>query len=81
MKTVVIWDTMGDYFLRYFVYEGEDISHLNNQAIGTSSEKIEDQINKIMGFDDVGPQRKLLDTFPVKAVKEGAAVITMGLIP
>lgn len=82
IKTVVIWDNM-EGFLKFFVIEGRDISHLNGKyvnCVGVTDEE-SDEVSNLM-YNKKG--KRIIDTvkdFPVDAVREGAGVIICGFMP
>lgn len=88
MKTVVIWDTMGQEPIRYFVVSG-DWSKFNNLYINTYTDKTPEgkrQARLLKDLTDLMYEsgnmlHTLLSDFPVEEVKAGAQVIVCGFLP
>lgn len=85
MQTVVIWDTMGQEAVQFFVVDG-DVMRFNQLYVNTytknkAQKKLLDELLAFT-YDAKGNfLHKLLDDFPVEAVKQGAAVIVCGFLP
>ena len=82
MKTVVIWDEMGESKIRFFVVD-RDLSHLNNMYINLVStpENLTQELLDLV-FDESDNQVvKMSDEFPLKDVIDGAIVIVAGFAP
>lgn len=86
MKTIVIWDQVGEDQIRFFVLEG-DFSRLNRIYINTyfgrdkTSEEKAEELNEIV-YDANGKCRvSLLDSFPVELVEKDTIVISAGFFP
>jgi hypothetical protein len=73
MKTVVIWDMMGQEPIQYFVVTG-DWSRFNHLYINTYTDKTPKGESGNM-------LQTLLSDFPIEEVKDGAQVIVCGFLP
>jgi hypothetical protein len=89
MKTVVIWDMMGQEPIQYFVVTG-DWSRFNHLYINTYTDKtpkgrqLESLLKDLQSFmyDESGNMlQTLLSDFPIEEVKDGAQVIVCGFLP
>lgn len=81
-RTVIVWDECGQNDIS-FVVVGLDVTHLAGVYInrcGNDRDK-EDELASLI-YDDFGRTRnEHLPSFPVEAVKAGAAVIVCGFLP
>ncbi len=85
MKTVLIYDQLGQAPLGYLVLKGDhsyfDGVYLNSVPATKEAERLQEKLSKLM-YDDKGQERHILRSkFPVKAVREGAKVVVCGFIP
>jgi hypothetical protein len=65
MKTVVIWDSMGQDNVKFFIVEG-DYSHLNNVYINSGETEKEDELEALMSYDNEGKTKhEMLSEFPL----------------
>lgn len=81
MKTVIIYDSVFEQPISYYVVDG-DYSHLDG-VYGNHmgfSQKLQDELYKIV-FNEDWTSKPALDKFPLQAVKEGAIVIVCGFLP
>jgi hypothetical protein len=89
MKTVVIWDRMGQEPIQYFVVSG-DWSKFNNLYINTYTDKTPEGKRQAcllkdltdLVYNESGTMlQTLLSDFPIEEVKAGAKVIVCGFLP
>lgn len=90
-KTVVIIDQCGQDDLRFLVVDEQDIQSLDGVYIGTCApdgrsdedhDRMCDQVWSLIS-DESGEafRTDLLNEFPTQAVRDGANVVVIGLIP
>jgi hypothetical protein len=89
MKTVVIWDMVGEEPIKYFIVSN-DWSRFNQLYINTYTDKTTEgkqlasllkDLQSLM-YDESGNMlHTLLSDFPVEEVKAGAQVIVCGFRP
>lgn len=78
MQTVVIFDSYGEAPIQFFVAEG-DFRGLNEVYINAADSEEAAQ-DKLIGLL-LQNKDKMLYTFPVEAVRQGAFVIVAGFLP
>lgn len=82
-KTVVIWDSC-EADLKFFVFEGRSLDHLNNKYVNSVSvsESEQSEISALV-YDPVTFEQSTImqDKFPIEAVRAGAKVIVCGFLP
>lgn len=83
MKTVMVFDSCGEYPLKFYVLDG-DYSHLNNVYINLCPDRnyiLEFELNELLYTESGREKYKYLKNFPVEEVKQGAIVIVCGFAP
>ena len=80
-KTVLIFDQCGQAAIEFYAVEG-DLTRLDGVFINSvENVKLQKELNKLM-YDNKGQRRmKARKKFPIKAVKNGAAVVVCGFYP
>lgn len=81
-KTVIVWDECGQSDISFVVID-RDVTHLAGVYInrGGNDRDKEDELTGLI-YDDAGRTRnEHLPSFPVDAVKAGAAVVVCGFLP
>ncbi len=85
VKTVVIWDEVGQSPIRYFTSD-KDLTHLDRQYINTYTKdkketRLLEELSQLM-YDPNGNMLQVLSQdFPYEAVRDGARVIVCGFLP
>lgn len=82
IKTLIIYDQCGQEEIKFYVVQG-DYTHLDGIYINSMQDEglVEELVNL---FYDCETGQDLLtpeDSFPLKAVKDGALVIVAGFLP
>lgn len=82
MKTVLIYDSIGQDEIKFLVVEG-DYRHLHGKYANSveTSEKEEDTINSLVFNEDWYLKEGFTTEFPTQAVIDGAFVVTIGFLP
>lgn len=81
MKTVMIYDQIGQDAIKFAVLEG-DYNHLDKVYINSDDEESAlVELSDLIYADDGSEKITFTYEFPIKAVKDGAVVIVCGFLP